>query len=183
MKNNLIITFATLSVILLSGCAASRERRNNLIEREAIVRDIQYYIRGIVSTASYSQKYSEVYNAMYIVATKEYPEITKESEKRGYIEAKLEKESYIETMTLELRGDNPPFKVAILVKEQRRTKNQNGTFSNWNTVESATGSAYLLKVQREIYEQLNGPIKLSNDLQTRVNNYNDRQKDNRTKIL
>ena len=80
---------------LLMGCAAMKEKKNNKIEKDAILDDIHYYIKSIVSVASYKKKASDVFNAMYIVVTKEYSQIVRESESKGYIEAKYETDTYI----------------------------------------------------------------------------------------
>ena len=59
-------------------------------EKKALLNEINQYISGVVSTASYNKTATEVYNAMYVVATKEYNQIVRDSEKKGYIEAKQE---------------------------------------------------------------------------------------------
>lgn len=176
MKKIFLICF--LSSITLSSFSQlfmSKEKR-------ALLNEIKQYVKSVVSTASYNKKATVVYNAMYVVATKEYNEIVKESEKKGYIEAKQESDLRKEFLTIELRGDEQPYKVSFQVKKQVRTKDATtGTYSSWN--EASISDSYYTKLQTEVYEIINGIIELPKDLQDKIDKFNGRQEKNKKQIL
>jgi hypothetical protein len=120
---------------------------------------------------------------MYIIATEEYNTITKESESRGYIEAKVEKETYKEYIIIEIRGNEAPYRVSFQVKQESRTKNLDGTYSNWRNYTSTSLRSYYTKLQIRLYELLNGEVELSEELKEKIETYNSKQSKERRKIL
>ena len=148
-----------------------------------LVKEINSYIKDIVSNASYEKEYSEVWNAIYIIAAEEYPTISRESESKGYIEAKVEKDTYKEFITIEIRGDKAPYRVSFQVKQEKRTKKEDGSYTNWRSYTSSTLSNYYTRLQTRLYELLNGPIELTGELQKKIDEFNKTQKKERKKIL
>lgn len=175
MKKLLLICFfSCITLSSFSQLFVSKEKR-------AIINEIHQHIKGIVSTASYNKKATEVYNATYVVATKNYNQIVKDSEKKGYIDAKQEDDLKKEFLTIELRGDEPPYKVSFQVKREVRTKDiLTGVYSAWT---SGSVDAQITKLQTEVYETLNGSIELPKDLLEKIEKFNSGETKDRKKIL
>ncbi|MBU3821256.1 hypothetical protein KO566_04220 [Flavobacteriaceae bacterium XHP0103] len=151
--------------------------------KRGLIKEIEAYEKNLVSNASYNKDFSEVWNAIYIIATEEYSTISRESESRGYIEAIQENSTYKEEITMEIRGNEKPYRVSFQVKQQRRSKNTDGSFSNWQSFTSSTLPSYYLRLQKRLYELLNGPIELSDELKDKIERFNSSQSKNRKKIL
>ncbi len=152
-------------------------------KKRDLIKEIKAYKKTLVSNAAYDKEYSEVWDAIYIIATEEYNTISRESESRGYIEAKQEKDTHREYMTIEIRSDKAPFRVSFQVKQEKRIKKDDGTYSNWQTYTSTSLRSYYLRLQSRLYELLNGSIELSDNLQERIDEYNAKQTKERKKIL
>ncbi len=176
MKKILLICF--LSSITLSSFSQLFMSK----EKKAILSEVNQHIKSLVSTASYKKKATEVYNAMYVVATKEYNQIVRDSEKKGYIEAKQESDLYKEYATFELRGDEPPYKVSFQVRIDRRTKDATtGVYSAWAA--GVISDSYYTKLQKGVYELLNGKLELPKDLLDKIEKFNSKETKDRKKIL
>ena len=171
MKTHLIV------LTLFIPCISFAQSKKDLIQ------EIEAYRSETVSNASFDNEFSEVWNAVYIIATEEYNTITRESESKGYIEAKQETETYRESMTVEILGNVRPYKVSFQVKKEKRTKNQDGSLSNWQTSSSTMSSSYQLKLRLRLYELLNGPLQLSEQLMEKIETYNATQSKDRKKVL
>ena len=151
-------------------------------EKKALLNEINQYISGVVSTASYNKTATEVYNAMYVVATKEYNQIVRDSEKKGYIEAKQEADLSKEYATFELRGDAPPYKVSFQVRLEKRTKDATtGVYSAWAA--GVTRDSYYTKLQKEVFELLNGNLELTKELLDKIEKFNSTETKDKKKIL
>lgn len=170
-KITLIFLLATISIISFG------QKRND------IIKEINAYKKGLVSNATYDKEFSEVWNAIYIIATEEYNTISRESESKGYIEAKQETNTFKEYITIEIRGDKAPYRVSFQVKQEKRTKKEDGSYSNWQAYSSYSLNKYYTSLQTRLYELLNGPIELTEELQKKVDKYNSMQTKNRKKIL
>jgi hypothetical protein len=166
-----IILFLTLITITSYG-----QRKKDILN------EIYDYKKGIVNNASYDKKESEVWNAISIIAKEEYNTIVRESESKGYIEAKQESDVFKEFFTIEIIGEGP-FRVTMQVKQEKRTKNQDGSYTNWETHYSSTLNSYYNRLRLRLYELLNGKLEISEELQTKVDEYNELQKKDRLKIV
>lgn len=165
-----------LLLILFTGIVYSQSKKELLSQ-------IYDYRKSIVDTVSYNNEESEMWNAMYLISKEEYSTITKESERKGYIEAKDEKELYIEHFTAEIIGKGP-FKVSFQVtKQEKREKNSDGTYTPWTSYVSNTLNSYYLKLQVRLYELLRGKIILPDDLSKKIETYNNSQKKDKNKII
>ena len=148
-----------------------------------IVKEIGSYKKGLVSNASYDKEYSEIWNSIYIIANEEYTSISRESESKGYIEANVIKDLLKEYLTIEILGDKAPYRVSFQVKQEVRTKKEDGTYTNWQTTTPWTINQYYTKLQTRLYELLNGPIQLTADLQKKIDDFNTLQSKDRLKII
>jgi hypothetical protein len=171
IRNSLSILLICITTLLFG------QKKND------IIKEINSYKTSLVKNASFNHEFSEVWNAIYVIASEEYNTIKRESESRGYIEAAQESDTYKEFMTIEIRGDEAPYRISFQVKQEKRTKNEDGTFSSWQTYRSASLSNYYFKLRKRLYELLNGPIQLSDVLQKKVDNFNAVQTKERKKIL
>jgi hypothetical protein len=86
-------------------------------------------------------------------------------------------------MTVEIRGKEAPYRVSFQVKQERRTKKEDGSYSNWQTYISTSLRSYYLKLQTRLYELLHGAVELSEKLQSKIDDYNASQSKDRKKIL
>lgn len=169
----LILLVALINITLISF----GQRKND------ILKEIQDYKKNIVRNASYDKPKSEVWNAMYIVVTQECNTIIKESESKGYIEAKDESDTRRGALNAEIRGDSQPYRISFQVTNlQTRSKNYvDGTYTDWVTV--PVFDAYYTKLYTKVYEMLNGTLEISPELQKKVDDFNASQTKDRNKIV
>jgi hypothetical protein len=164
-------------IVLINIALTSFGQRKN-----DILKEIYDYRKSIVSVATFDKKEADVWNAIYVIATEEYNTIVRESESKGYIEAKQESDTYRGSITIEIRGDAAPYRVSFQVKKEIRIKKEDGTYTNWGSGGSAS-DAYMTKLQLRLYELLNGTLKLSKELQDKVDKFNSLQTKDRKKIV
>lgn len=169
------ITLTTILVMITISMFSQRKRD--------LIKEIRAYEKNIVSNASFNNEYSEVWDAIYIIATEEYNTISRESESRSYIEALQENDTFKEYITIEIRSTKPPYRVSFQVKQEKRAKKDDGSFTNWQTHSSSTLRSYYLRLQKRLYQLLNGSIELSEKLQLKIEEYNSKQSKERKKIL
>lgn len=147
--------------------------------KKDILAEINGYAAGLVNTATYDN-YSEIWNAIYVIATEECNTIVRESETKGYIEARQESEFQKKYLTIEIRGDKAPYRVSFLVKLETRYKNE-GAYTNWK--ESSSNNSYVSQLQYRLYRKIHGGFTLTEELQNKVDNYNEMQTKDRLKII
>lgn len=164
-----------LLLVLTSLTSYGQRKKDILIE-------IEGYKKSIVDNVSYDKKESEVWNAISIIANEEYNTIVRESESKGYIEAKQESDILKEFFTIEIVGKGP-FRVTMQVKQEKRTKNIDGTYTNWESFSSSNLNFYYTRLRLRLYELLNGKLEISKELQVKVDEYNNLQKKDRLKII
>ncbi len=151
---------------------AEKERYRLLeVKRENLITEINAEKKQIVLYASYNNDFKDVYSAMYQVITSEFTTITKESESRGFIEAKADKELYRENMIAEIKGKEGAYKVSFLSKAEKRTKNKDtGEFSEWSNYNLS--ESYFIRLNTKLYNQLKGEVPLTQDLLIRIESFN-----------
>lgn len=150
--------------------------------KKDVLNEIEDYKKNIVDNASYDKNETEVWNAISIIAREEYNTIVRESESKGYIDAKQESDVFKEFFTIEIVGDGP-YRVLMQVRQEKRTKNVDGSYTNWSENYSSTLNSYYTRLRLRLYELLNGKLELSKELQTKVDEYNNLQKKDRLKII
>lgn len=171
MKKSFLIIFLTIITIFAYG-----QRKKD------ILREIFDYEKKLISNVAFDKKQKEIWSAIYVIATEEYNTIVRESESKGYIEAKQEKPNYRESITIEIRGDGP-YRVSFQVKQEKKTQKQDGTYTDWTSFTSSTLDEYYTKLQKRLYEMLMGPIVLTPELQKKVDDFNNTQDKDRKKIV
>ena len=161
MKNLLAIT------LLISFSATAQSKK----ELETAIMD---FARKTVMNKSY-ESYDTLWDAIYIVQQKEYPEITRESKDKGYIEARIEKEAYKERLTIEILGKGP-YKISLSFQSEK--KDASGWIKN-----GSISDRYSFKIQSEIYEQVYGPIQYPAELLQKIEAYNSMQSKDKKKLI
>ncbi|GAA3611564.1 hypothetical protein Q4Q39_04985 [Flavivirga amylovorans] len=166
----------TVLVVFTTNSLLAQKKRD-------LIKEIESYEKSVVGNASFDKDHSEVWNAIYIIASEEYNTISRESESKGYIEAIQETTTYKEHITIEIRGDKPPYRVSFQVKQERRTKKEDGSLTNWESFTSNTLQSYYFRLQKRLFELLNGPLELSEKLNIKIEQYNSKQSKARKKVL
>ncbi|MEY2702136.1 MAG: hypothetical protein RLY43_769 [Bacteroidota bacterium] len=150
--------------------------------KKDILNEIQNFKKTIVNNASYDKKESEVWSAMSIIAREEYNTIVRESESKGYIEARQDSETLKESFNIEISGEGP-YRVLMQVKMEKRTKNPDGSYTSWSDYYTSNLVEYFTRIRLRLYELLNGKFELSLELQTKVDGFNNLQTKDRLKII
>lgn len=135
---------------------------------------IQDFSKRTVMNKSYDD-YDKLWDAIYAVQQMEYPEITRESKEKGYIEARFEKQDYKEKLNIEILGKGP-YKISLSFQSEKTTPNgveKRGMIPDH----------YSHKIQREIYEKLYGPIQFPSELIQKIESYNSTQSKDKKKLL
>lgn len=150
--------------------------------KKDILNEIKSYKKTIVNNASYDKKKSDVWSAISVIAREEYNTIVRESESKGYIEAKQDSDTYKESFNIEISGEGP-FRVLMQVKMESRTKKEDGSYTSWSDYNSYLIDEYFTRLRLRLYELLNGKLELSKELQTKVDEFNALQTKDRLKIV
>jgi len=167
----------TMLLIAMAICSLSFSQN-----KKDIIAEIQSYYKTIVSNASYKKPQKEIWQAMYSVVMESYPDLIRESESRGYIDSKLQQETYQSRVNAEIRGDKQPYRVVFTLESESRGWNvQANTYFPWVHY-TKHDQVNILKLQTRLYEMLNGQIKLSDELQNKIETYNSEKK-GRRKII
>ena len=169
--------FILFIIIIFSFSINSNAQR----ERNNIIRAIQNYNYSIYSNAVFNKSESEVWSAMYTIATEQYNTIDRESKERGYIDARKEGDLSKEYFTVKMSEDTP-YRVTFQVRKDVRTKNLDGKYTSWHS-EDGDFYQYYNRLRLRLYGLLIGEIEISNELQDQVDAYNMKQKKERTKIV
>ncbi|WP_162128565.1 hypothetical protein [Flavobacterium phycosphaerae] len=144
--------------------------------------EIERYQKSLVENKPYNAERPQVYEAMNVSGAQEYQKVLRESESRGFCEWYSESDTYKETLTYEIVNDKRPFRVNFTIKKEHRVKNLDGTYSPWQTSYDMS-KKYTFKLQYEIYVALFGQIKLPDDLQAKIDKFNELQTKDRKRIL
>lgn len=168
-------TIFSLLLLVISSVVVSQND-----SKQQLLNEISAYSKQMVMNKSYDLSYDDVWNAVYIVQSKEYPQIKRESKEKGFIEAVAEKADLKESLTIEILGKGP-YRLSFAWNSQQRNQTGN-TFSEWYSL-GAVPDWYLHKIQYLIYIQLYGPFQWPDTLVQRINAYNATQKKDKNKIL
>lgn len=173
MKWKFLLLFPIVSLIQTTSFA-QREARN-------ILAAIKNYKESVYNNAIFHKSKSEVWNAMYTIATEEYSTIERESRDRGFIDAKQEDDTYKEYFTIQMSEDTP-YRIILQARADERTKNNDGTYTSWHS-QNHDFTAYYKRLRMRLYGLLVGPIEIPKELQDQVDAYNLKQSKARRKIV
>lgn len=166
----------TLVIIFFSQLIVAQSK-NDILEQ------IDIYRKSIYFNKPYDVDRSKLFEAMNQAIAPEYQKILRESESRGFCEYYAEGDTFKETLTAEIANDKQPYRVSFSIKKEVRTKNyMDGSYSAWQTTYEIP-QRYLSKLQYGIFVALFGPIKLPDDLQSKIDNFNEAQTKERKKII
>ncbi len=165
-----------LVIICILNFNAYSQRKKDLIK------EINGYYSSIVSNATYDKPQKEVWNALYTVIKDEYQNITKESESRGYIEAKHEEQYFKSYISAEVLGESPNLKVSISIVEYYKIATSY-TPLTYSDLMLADTDNKRLKFQMKLFEAINGDIELPAQLKEKIDKYNLTQEKEKNKVI
>lgn len=178
-----------LFLILINCIAYSQTTKNELLN------EIESYKKSKLLNFQFHTNFKELFDAISIMGNQNFGSPSKESETRGYIEFKKESESKKENLTIEIRGENKPYRLSINYKIETRAtlyKNQ-GTLGqpdfkvviekgDW-TENQFNAEDINVSVNLKIYKILFKEFVLPIEIQDKIKNFNLSQKKDRKKIL
>jgi len=150
--------------------------RLSATEKNDIIKEIWDYYEKTINSAKYTNSKSEVWSAMYSVASGECETMLKESESRGFLDAETKSTLSEKTISMELLPLENSFKVSFTIKYRFRYLAD----AAWN--DGATPK-YKTKIKLKVYEALKGTLELFEELQKKVDDYNALQTKSRKKIV
>ncbi len=101
--------------------------RLSATEKNDIIKGIWDYYEKTINSAKYTNSKSEVWSAMYSVASGECETMLKESKSRGFIDAETKSTLSEKTISMELLPLENTFKVSFTIKYRFRSL----SFSSW----------------------------------------------------
>ncbi len=158
----------SFSVIILSRCSS---------EKKLLIKEINSYKYNVYNDATYNISYDKLYEVLYSIMSDNYS-IARESQSRGYIESgKINTHKtyattvweYSESVSAEIIGRESPFRVSFGCEGKRRSKKQDEGWSGWSAYRNYNIEN---RLKCELYERVNNKIKLSPELQKKVDTYN-----------
>lgn len=167
MKN-----FFKLSVFLLVTTMVSSYAQTS---KKQLLSEIDSYEKSVYLNKPLDVEFTELFNAIKSVGYTEYPELIKESEKRGFLEFFFSNGTIKETLSIEILGDTKPYRLILSIKQEI---NNNG---QWQSI-SKDFNPYFNKFRRKLYLSLFNKFDYPEDLLLRVEAYNATQKKDKNKI-
>lgn len=149
--------------------------------KKEIMLEISTFQKKTFINASHDVPKQKIWDAIYVMMKQEYPDIKKQDFDKGIIEGYSEADNFKEAFTTELVGSGP-YRVTFSMKRQVRYKDGNGAYTGWYD-KNEIPYDYLYKIQKTIYEEVNGKIELPAELQDKIEEYNAKQKKYKNKIL
>lgn len=168
-------TILITGVFLITSCLALGQ------SKKEIMLEISNLQKKAFINASYNVPKQKIWDAVYLMMKQEYSDIQMQDFDKGIIEGYAEAENFKETLITELIGTEP-YKVTFSMRRQVRYKDSNGAYSGWYD-KNEIPEDYLYKIQKTIFEELNGPLNLTAELQEKIKEYNIKQKKYKNKIL
>lgn len=143
--------------------------------KKQLYAEIDTFEKSLYLNKPFDVEFTELFNVLKSVGYTEYPELTKESEKRGFLEFSIQNASVKEILSIEILGDQKPYRLTFSVKQEI---NNNG---QWQQV-SKDFNPYFNKLRRKIYLSLYNKFDYPEDLLQRIEAYNATQKKDKNKI-
>jgi hypothetical protein len=166
MKRKITLFILLLATTLVVNAQDSKKR---------LLAEVDAYEKSVYLNKPYDVEFSDLFNALKAVGYTEYSELTKESEKRGYLEFYFSNESIKETLSIEILGDEKPYRLVFSVKQEANTNGQ------WQQV-NKDFNPYFNKIRRKLYLSLFNKFDYPEDLLKRIEAYNLTQKKDKNKI-
>lgn len=178
-----------LFLILINCFAFSQTTKNELLN------EIESYKKSKLLNFQFDTNFKELFDAISIMGNQNFGSPSKESETRGYIEFKKESDSERENLTIEIRGENKPYRLSVSYKIETRAtlyKNQ-GTLGqpdfkivtekgNW-TERQIKPEDINVSINLKVYKILYKEFVLPTELQNKIKEFNLNQKRDKKKVL
>jgi hypothetical protein len=178
-----------LFLILINCIAYSQTTKNELLN------EIESYKKSQLLSFQFDTNFKELFDAISIMGNQNFGSPVRESETRGYVEFKKESDDKRENLTIEIRGENKPYRLSISYKIETKPTlyKTEGTFGkpdykiitekgNWE--EKQIKSEELnVSINLKIFKILYKEFLLPNELKDKIQNFNLSQKRDRKKIL
>lgn len=150
--------------------------------KKQLQQELYNYSKSVVMNKAYDKPYADVYNAVYIVMSKEYPNVTKSEKNKNEISGEAFHELYRENLSMEIIG-NGPYRVVFKFRKTHRNYNPNGGYTAWFDVNEIPEN-YSYKIQYQLYAILNdGGHLWPQALKDKVQAYNSKQKKDKNKLV
>ncbi len=165
----------SLAFFILTTFSFSQSKKEILLE-------VKSYIHSKVININYDKPRKEVYEAMRSVVISEYPELSRESLEKGYVEGIYENNEIKEKLGFEIIGNAQPYRINVFFEKNVRDVFPNGSFGSWRTG-SEMSYKYNIKIHKALYELIYGKLIFSEELINKIDRYNSTQTKDKNKIL
>ena len=156
--------------------------------KSEILEEINNYKKKVTLSNSYNHSKKDIVEALNIIASEKYTRIEANPEDNviiAYTESELKKE----WLTMKILGENAPYRVTFMIKQEKRDIDIENTldskdvkYSEWRQPYNVNYEKNYTLLRIRLYEILNGPIQLPNDLMKKIENYNRQQSKEKKKI-
>ena len=177
------------SILLINFLSYSQPSKNELIT------EIEGYKKTKLLNSSYDFTFKEIFDAMTIMGNQYYGNSIKESESRGYAEYIKESGDFKESLSIEIKGDKPPFRLSFSYrKEKKKTKwktegelgkpnfKMTSEDAGWEVVQEPLDIIYTnlhLRINKILHIEFNLP----EELLKKIGTFNNTQKRDRKKVI
>jgi hypothetical protein len=163
--------------------------------KSELLNEIETYKKSKLQNYIYDVSFKELFDAITIMGNQYYGSPTRESESRGYVEYLLENNNVKESLAIEIKGNQQPYKVSFNYKKEKRHTSFKtiGTFgqSDYNIIPVDAGwqmekidlSLVNTNFNLRIYKILNGEFNLPDELKEKIKIFNSKQKRDKKKII
>jgi len=149
--------------------------------KKEILLELQSYFINTTYNISYNIEKEKIFDAIKIACSERYGSSIKENFNKGILDFYIQNESYKESLSFEIIGEQKNFRLLTSFKIEQRFLN-NGIYSEWTVVNNYSPS-YLPGIHYKIYLVLFGPIPIPNEIMDKINSFNELQKKEKNKIL
>jgi hypothetical protein len=189
MKNRILFIIVLISSFcnVLELAAQNRRIKKSRLtelksEREIIESEIYSFYNNIVTNVRYDNEFNDIWAALQkVIIETGYQDRLRESESKGYIEAKaIGSRPYItdktdllmweEFVTVEILGDNKPYTITFAFTGKMRYRLTSGTYSDWENYTPQKINSKQMQIS--LYQILKGEINLPEDLALKVADFN-----------
>jgi hypothetical protein len=189
MKNRILFIIVLISSfcnVLELAAQNGKVKKSRLTElkseREIIQTEINSWYNSVVMNVRYDNDINDIWAALQkVIIENGYPDRLRESQAKGYIEAKgigsrpykTDKTDLLmweEFVTVEILGDNKPYTITFAFTGKMRYRLTSGTYSDWENYTPQKINA--LKLKLSLYQILKGEINLPEDLASKVAEFN-----------
>ena len=163
--------------------------------KKEIIAEIEGYKKTKLLNSTYDFAFKEIFDAMTIMGNQYYGNSVKESESRGYVEYVKETSDVKEYLSIEIKGDKQPFRLSFSYRKERKQTSykiegelgqpnfkMTSVDAGWKIEEEPLDLIYT-NLHLRIFKILYGKFKLPEELDKKIDDFNNSQKKDRKKVL